>query len=76
MNPNLLIAGTAVKVLASNHADVTPGDTGEIEDVMADGYGVKFTKKFTVSGTTPKVQDETRTLFFPHNAVERINPTT
>jgi len=60
-----------VRILESNHSGIEVGDIGELKQAIQNppGYEVEFTKDFW-HGPTNKTKLDTRSIFFPRNAIE------
>lgn len=64
-----LANGSAVRVLRSIYSDVMVGTVGVIDGAVAGGFGVAVTSEFFIPGVSPFSRLETRTVWFPADAL-------
>ena len=56
--------GNQVKIIKSNHADIMPGQIGEIVQEFSGGYGVKITGLFSKANDPSHKDSDTRVVWF------------
>lgn len=60
--------GNMVELIQSNHQDLQIGDCGVVEQVLPDGYAVRFTGEFGFADSPHKRRTDDRTVFVPESA--------
>lgn len=69
---SLFRKGNIVEVVTSRHQQLMAGDTGIVEQVMKDGYAVRFHKKFLSAVLEEKEED--RIIFMTDEEIKRVQP--